>query len=99
MKKKLVSALMCATMAVTMLAGCGNGSKNGTEAADVVVAEYDTVGAAGIHIEARQPGGDDWFHFGIDVNAEFHVVLLLNMYNAPPLLCLQIGCCLDSMQG
>ena len=34
MKKKLVSALMCATMAVTMLAGCGNGSKNGTEAAD-----------------------------------------------------------------
>lgn len=27
MKKKLVSALMCATMAVTMLAGCGNGSK------------------------------------------------------------------------
>ena len=25
---------MCATMAVTMLAGCGNGSKNGTEAAD-----------------------------------------------------------------
>lgn len=29
MKKKLVSALMCATMAVTMLAGCGNGSRWG----------------------------------------------------------------------
>ena len=36
MKKKLVSALMCATLVSTMLAGCGsgNGSTNGTDAAD-----------------------------------------------------------------
>lgn len=58
MKKKLVSALMCATMAVTMLAGCGNGSKNGTEAADggTEVAESEVVtntygDSKGTHLE------------------------------------------------
>lgn len=34
MKKKLISALMCATLVSTMFAGCGSGSTNGTDAAE-----------------------------------------------------------------
>jgi multiple sugar transport system substrate-binding protein/raffinose/stachyose/melibiose transport system substrate-binding protein len=32
MKKKIISALLCATMAATMLAGCGGGDSNSSEA-------------------------------------------------------------------
>ena len=33
MKKKIVSALLCATMLTGMLAGCGNTDTNGTQQA------------------------------------------------------------------
>ena len=34
MKKKLVSALLCATMATSLLAGCGSGNASDTGSAD-----------------------------------------------------------------
>ena len=34
MKKKLISALMCATMVSTMLAGCGSGNSGSASGGD-----------------------------------------------------------------
>lgn len=34
MKKKLVSALLCATMAASLLAGCGSGNTSDTGSSD-----------------------------------------------------------------
>ncbi len=34
MKKKLLSVVLCAAMAVSMLVGCGNGGESGKQSAD-----------------------------------------------------------------
>ena len=46
MKKKVVSALLCATMVATMFAGCGSGNGgNGTEKADKKAGGKETITA------------------------------------------------------
>ena len=46
MKKKVISALLCASMVATMLTGCGNNAANGGNAADSGNAAADTDSAA-----------------------------------------------------
>ena len=45
MKKKLISALLCLTLAVSMLTACGGGSSDSGEKADTTEAAEDTSGA------------------------------------------------------
>ena len=66
MKKKIVSALLCAAMTATMIAGCGNnagastnagtGNAGTTDAADAGTADADTADAAGT--ETADAGSD-----------------------------------------
>lgn len=53
MKKKVISALLCAAMAVSMLAGCG-GSKSDSKKADKSATE--STKAASVHLHLQSVG-------------------------------------------
>ena len=76
MKRKVVSALLCAAMAATMVAGCGNGSSDTTEAPATTEAAGDTTeapadDAAADDTAAADEGGDGVITIGFSqVGAE-----------------------------
>lgn len=67
MKKKLISALLCLTLAVSMLTACGGGSSDSGEKADTTEAAEDTSGAEDAAGDTGDAADDAASSAGVDV--------------------------------
>ncbi len=67
MKKKLISALLCLTLAVSMLTACGGGSSDSGEKADTTEAAEDTSGAEDAAEDTGDAADDAASSAGVDV--------------------------------